>query len=858
MPTEKRGILSTLTTYVNMLINAGMIYVAYFITCYFNDSPPAYPYEIKVFFGVITIIVSESFIAQIITKGTWEIDYRPNKKIKSIWGSKMISFAILLIIAVLFAPTGSLVFFSLWIAIYTLLSAATLGMICRIQFAVLRLLRKGQYYLKRTLIVGDNTSSVKEYITQVASNPGSGIMILGFIGDKIAPDVGCEKLGSFKDFIKVLDRYRPTDVVFSMEAYDKRHLIKLVNICEDRCIKVYFLPVTYGFLKDINQIEQIGNVPLVNLHTNPLNEVGNAFIKRTMDIIGSILLIILTSPIMIAVAIIIKLTSPGPVFFKQTRVGKMGKTFTMLKFRSMPVDIATAEEWTIEGDERTTKFGSFMRRTAIDELPQFFNVLMGDMSLVGPRPEIPKYVEEFRETIPLYMIKHYVKPGVTGLAQINGLRGDTSLEERIHKDIAYIESWSVWLDISILLKTPFKAFNKYEKYVESINGEKETGALSLLWQKLGFKNPAPVRIVKPNQKILYAASTAEHLKKFHTPYIEELRAEGHTVLTLGNGAGVDFNIPFEKKMFSKENKLLRKDIKTIVKKEKFDLIILNTSLAAYHIRRAIPNKVRPRIINIVHGYLFSETEFNPKARVKRRMLITAEKLLRRKTDAVLTMNDEDMRIATNNGFALGPVIPIFGMGVPFPVFREEIGSIREKTNCNDDFVILFAGELSKRKNQEFLIKVLPRVKSKIPNTKLWLLGDGAEMDNLKALAASVGVDDSVIFFGNVENPIDYMRDCDVYVSPSRSEGLPFNVVEALGAGKIVLASKVKGHSDILGGGFGFLYEPDDKWDFTDKITDIYEGQISISPDVIWDGYRNFSDAIVFPDTYDKIKEAGWL
>jgi len=858
MPSEKRGILATLETYADMLINAGIIYLTYFITCYFNSSPAVYPYEIKVFFGVITIIVAESFLAQVINKNNSTIEYRAAKKVKRIWGEKVASFAILILLVILFAPTGSGTFYSVLAALYTLVSASALGIKCRIEYAVIRLLRKGQYSLKRTLIVGDNTASVKEYITQIASNPGSGVMILGCVGDKIEPDVGCEKLGSFKDFLKVLDRYHPTDVVFSMEAYDKRHLIKLVNICEDRCIKVYFLPVTYGFFKDINQIEQIGTVPLVNLHTNPLNSLGNAFIKRVMDILGSIFLIILTSPVMLITAIIIKLTSPGPVFFKQTRVGKMGKTFTMLKFRSMPVDLATEEEWTIEADGRTTKFGSFIRRTAIDELPQFFNVLVGDMSLVGPRPEIPKYVDEFRETIPLYMIKHYVKPGVTGLAQIYGLRGDTSLEERIQKDITYIETWSIWLDISILLKTPFKTFNKYEKYVESPDGAKETGALSVLWQKLGFKNPAPIKTVKPNQRILYAASSAEHLRKFHTPYIEQLRNDGHTVMTMARGEGVDFNIGFVKKYISKENKLARKEIKEIVKKEGFDLIILNTSLAAYHIRRAISNKNRPRVVNIVHGYLFSETEHGLKKRLKRRALILAEKFLRRKTDAVLTMNDEDMRIATQNGFALGPVIPIFGMGVPFPVFREEIGSIREKNNNTDDFVMLFAGELSKRKNQEFLIKVLPRVKSKVPNAKLWLLGDGEVREELEALSDSLGVRDSVTFFGNVENPIDYMRDCDLYVSAAHSEGLPFNIVEALGAGKTVLASHVKGHTDILGGGFGFLFEPDDKWDFADKVLDIYEGQISVSQDVIWDGYRNFSDAIVFPDTYDKIKEAGWL
>ena len=859
MPNDRHGILSTLETYVDMLINASMIYLTYFIACYFNSSTPTYPNNVKVFIGVITIIVGESFIAQLVSKNRSTIDYRPTRKIKNIWNAKLVSYAILILIVVFFAPEDEGAFYSIWSTAYAFVSACTLGLKCRLEFLVLRLLRKGQYTLKRTLIVGDNTASVKEYISQVASNPGSGVMILGYVGDKIEPDVGCEKLGSFKDFIKVLDRYHPTDVVFSMEAYDKRHLIKLVNICEDRCIKVYFLPVTYGFLKDIKQIEQIGTAPLVNLHTNPLSNLGNAFIKRIIDVIGSLALIIITAPLMITVAIIIKLTSPGPILFKQTRVGKMGKTFTMLKFRSMPVDIATDEEWTIEGDPRATKFGSFLRRTGIDELPQFFNVLMGDMSLVGPRPEIPKYVEEFRETIPLYMTKHYVKPGITGLAQVNGLRGDTSVEERIHKDIAYIEGWSLWMDIGIMLKTPFKMFNKYERYNEYGNTERETGALRLLWQKLGFKNPSPVKVIKPNQKILYAASTIDHINKFHTPYIEELRAEGHTVKTMARGEGADFNIPFVKKFFSKENKALRKDIKQIVKEEKFDLIILNTTLAAYHIRRAISNKNRPRIINIVHGYLFSESEFRLKERFKRRMLILAEKFMRRKTDAVLTMNDEDMRIATKNGFALGPVIPTFGMGVPFPVFREEPGTIRD-TYCegDDDFVMLYAAELSKRKNQEFLIKVMPRVKFKVPNAKLWLLGEGEERERLTALAETLGVADSITFFGNVDNPIEYMRECNLYVSSSKSEGLPFNVVEALGAGKTVLASEIKGHKDILGGGFGFLYKPNDKWDFADKVSDIYEGQISISPDTIWDGYRNFSDAIVFPDTYSKIKEAGWL
>ena len=240
------------------------------------------------------------------------------------------------------------------------------------------------------------------------------------------------------------------------------------------------------------------------------------------------------------------------------------------------------------------------------------------------------------------------------------------------------------------------------------------------------------------------------------------------------------------------------------------------------------------------------------------MLLAAEKLERRKTDAILTMNDEDLRIATKNSLALGQIIPIFGMGVPYPVFKCEFGELRKKYADSDDFVILCVAELSERKNQEFIINAMPKILSKIPNAKLWLVGDGAEKVNLEKRAIDLEIYDRVSFIGQQNNPLDFMRECDLYVSASKSEGLPFNIVEALSCGKTVLASRVKGHSDILESGAGILYELNNKWEFTDKVIDIFEGQISIKSDDIYEGYRNFSDAMVFTDTYDKLKEAGWL
>ena len=195
-------------------------------------------------------------------------------------------------------------------------------------------------------------------------------------------------------------------------------------------------------------------------------EAGNAFIKRAMDIVGSLLCIVLFSPIMLAAAIAVKLSSPGPIIFKQERVGLHNRTFKMYKFRSMTVQKASEEvsKWTTKNDVRVTPVGRFIRKTSIDELPQLFNVLKGDMSLIGPRPERPFFVDKFKEEIPRYMIKHQVRPGMTGWAQVNGLRGDTSIRKRIELDLFYIENWSVSFDIRILFLTVFKGFVNKNAY----------------------------------------------------------------------------------------------------------------------------------------------------------------------------------------------------------------------------------------------------------------------------------------------------------------------------------------------------------------------------------------------------------
>ena len=225
----------------------------------------------------------------------------------------------------------------------------------------------------------------------------------------------------------------------------------------------YHIPYFSDYIPVHSSIDTIGESRVINIREIPLDHMVNAFVKRFFDILGSFILIILTSPIMVFAAIGVKLSSPGPVIFKQERIGLNKEHFYMYKFRSMRVNVDSAKAWSTDTDPRKTKFGSFIRKCSIDELPQFFNVLKGDMSLVGPRPEIPFYVNQFKEEIPLYLVRQQVRPGITGWAQVNGLRGDTSIPERIRHDIWYIEHWSLWLDVKIVFKTVFGGMINSEK-----------------------------------------------------------------------------------------------------------------------------------------------------------------------------------------------------------------------------------------------------------------------------------------------------------------------------------------------------------------------------------------------------------
>ena len=251
-----------------------------------------------------------------------------------------------------------------------------------------------------------------------------------------------------------------------MALKDYDHLEYIVDLCEKSGVHTKFIPDYNSLVPSHPYTEDLMGLPVINIRYVPLTNTLNWFAKRAVDIIGSTLGILISSPIMIAAAIAVKCSGDGPVIFKQERVGLHNKTFKMYKFRTMEMQKPSAEQkgWTVKDDPRVTKAGKILRKTSLDELPQLFNILMGEMSLVGPRPERPQFVEKFKEEIPRYMIKHQVRPGLTGWAQVSGYRGDTSIRKRIEYDLYYIENWSMAFDFRIMFLTIFKGFINKNAY----------------------------------------------------------------------------------------------------------------------------------------------------------------------------------------------------------------------------------------------------------------------------------------------------------------------------------------------------------------------------------------------------------
>lgn len=308
----------------------------------------------------------------------------------------------------------------------------------------------------RVLIIGAGEIG-QMLIQKILTNPQLGYQVVGLVDngktEKYHHPKGVVNLGTLADIPWVIDHYNIDEVIVGLPESNHQELVNIISLCEREKVGIRVFPDVFQMLASEVNIGDLGGLPLLTIRDVALQGWMLA-LKRGMDVVVSVIALILSSPIMLLTTILIKLDSPGPVFYTQERMGLDARPFKIIKFRSMRQDAETAGPgWTRQDDPRRTKLGNFMRRTNIDEFPQFINVLIGDMSLVGPRPERPVYVEQFRQSIPRYMDRHREKAGLTGWAQVNGLRGDTSIAERTKYDLWYIENWSLWLDIKIILRT---------------------------------------------------------------------------------------------------------------------------------------------------------------------------------------------------------------------------------------------------------------------------------------------------------------------------------------------------------------------------------------------------------------------
>lgn len=315
--------------------------------------------------------------------------------------------------------------------------------------------------IRRQLLVGSGELAMR-YARQIEEAKDATINIMGYIAENSSEEMK-GYIGGINRLEELLAGDKADEVIIALDADQIAPTNEIINICEKYGVCAYVIPFYHDVMSATPSIEWMGNMKMVNLRSTPLDSVSNVMLKRVFDIFASLILILISSPFMLAAAIGTKLSSPGPILFRQERVGKGKKNFEMLKFRSMRVTDTETTGWSTNDDPRKTKFGSFIRKFSIDELPQFFNVLMGQMSLVGPRPEVPFHVNHFKDEIPLYLVRQRVSPGITGWAQVNGLRGDTSIEERVKYDIWYIENWSISLDLKIIWMTVFGGMVNQEK-----------------------------------------------------------------------------------------------------------------------------------------------------------------------------------------------------------------------------------------------------------------------------------------------------------------------------------------------------------------------------------------------------------
>jgi len=333
--------------------------------------------------------------------------------------------------------------------------------------ACLRALRKHDRNLRRVLLVGEGRSA-ENLIRRIQNYPELGLRIVGVVTDENSTTEsvsGTPVLGHFQQVREIIERWSADEVIIALSLAQQNEVTRLLELLKDETLDVRLIPDVQAYATLGCIVEDFDGMPVLRLNDSPL--IGwRAVAKRCTDVVVAAASLIIFSPLLLAIALLVKLTSRGPVLYRQERMGMDGRSFSMLKFRSMKIDAEarSGAVWAQKTDDRRTVLGTLLRKTSLDELPQLWNVLRGEMSLVGPRPERPVFVKQFRHEIPHYMLRHKVKAGITGWAQVNGWRGNTSLNRRVECDLYYIQNWSYALDLKIMTLTLWKGFVNKNAY----------------------------------------------------------------------------------------------------------------------------------------------------------------------------------------------------------------------------------------------------------------------------------------------------------------------------------------------------------------------------------------------------------
>ena len=426
--------------------------VAYVIV--FGFIPLPAHYQVAVLFSILLLILI--FNAYALYRAWRGVDY--TQELTAIVLAWTTLFSVLIFLSVITKTSAS--FSRAWLILWFGMGGVSVVLTRYAMRRTLQRLRAKGYNLRHIVILASGSVG-KHVFDSLTASPEAGFSISGYFSDDASIETrsGNTRHGELAEAVAFIRSQQIDQIWLAMPLREADKIGRIMEDLKDTSIDVRFVPDIFGFRLINHSISTIAGMAVINLSVTPMDGV-NRWLKAAEDKCVALLLLLAISPLFLLIALGVKLSSPGPVFYRQTRVSWNGNEFLMYKFRTMPenAEQSTGAVWSTHGEIRATGFGSLLRRTSLDELPQFWNVLKGDMSIVGPRPERPEFVARFKDEIPSYMQKHKVKAGITGWAQVNGWRGDTGLRERIEHDLYYIDNWSIWLDIRIMFLTVFRGF----------------------------------------------------------------------------------------------------------------------------------------------------------------------------------------------------------------------------------------------------------------------------------------------------------------------------------------------------------------------------------------------------------------